>query len=105
MNPSERIDELIAGLTDWRRKTFATIRKTIVEADREIIEEWKWMESPAWSHDGIIAVAKAHKDKVKPTFSNEASLPDPTSSSTQASKAIGGERSIFSRAIRLMSVV
>jgi len=77
MNPSERINQLIAGLTDWRGKTFASIRKTILEADREIIEEWKWMGSPVWSHDGIIAVANAHKDKVKLTFSHGASLPDP----------------------------
>src|ERR1700676_5607903 len=49
MNPSERIDELIAKLTDWRGKTFASIRKSILEADREIIEEWKWMGSPVWS--------------------------------------------------------
>src|SRR6058998_1077759 len=77
MNPSERIDELIAGLTDWRRKMFASIRKTILEADREIIEEWKWMGSPVWSRDGMIAVANAHKDKVKLTFSYGASLPDP----------------------------
>jgi hypothetical protein len=76
MNPSERIDELIAGLTDWRGKMFASIRKTILEADREIIEEWKWMGSPVWSHDGMIAVANAHKDKVKLTFSNGASLRD-----------------------------
>jgi len=45
MNPSERIDHLIAELTDWRGKTFASIRKRILEADREIIEEWKWMEA------------------------------------------------------------
>lgn len=77
MNPSERIDELIAGITDWRGKTFASIRKTILEADPEIIEEWKWMGSPVWSRDGIIAVANAHKGKVKVTFSNGASLPDP----------------------------
>ena len=64
MNPSERIDELIAGLTDWRGKTLASIRKSILEADREIIEEWKWMGSPAWSHDGMIAVANAYKDKL-----------------------------------------
>ena len=57
MNPSERIDLLIAGLTDWRGKTLASIRKTILEADREIIEEWKWMGSPVWSRDGMIAVA------------------------------------------------
>jgi hypothetical protein len=77
MNPSKRIDELIAGLTDWRGKTLAIIRKNILEADREIIEEWKWMGSPVWSRDGIIAVGNAHKDKVKLTFSHGASLPDP----------------------------
>jgi len=77
MNPSERIDRLIAGLTDWRGKTLASVRKTILEADREIIEEWKWMGSPVWSRDGIIAVGNAHKDKVKLTFASGASLPDP----------------------------
>jgi hypothetical protein len=77
MNPSQRIDQLIADLTDWRGKTLASIRKSILEADREIIEEWKWMGSPVWSRDGMIAVGNAHKDKVKLTFSNGASLPDP----------------------------
>jgi hypothetical protein len=77
MNPSERIDQLIAGLTDWRGKTLASIRKSILAADREIIEEWKWMGSPVWSRDGIIVLANAHKDKVKLTFSHGASLPDP----------------------------
>jgi hypothetical protein len=77
MNPSERIDQLVAALTDWRGKTFASIRKSILEADREIIEEWKWMGTPVWSRDGIIAVANAHKGKVKLTFSYGASLPNP----------------------------
>jgi hypothetical protein len=77
MNPSQRIDELIASLTDWRGKTLASIRKTILDADREIIEEWKWMGSPVWSRDGMIAVGNAHKDKVKLTFSSGAVLPDP----------------------------
>jgi hypothetical protein len=77
MKPSERIDRLIAELIDWRGKTFAGIRKSILEADREIIEEWKWMGSPVWSHDGIIAVANAHKEKVKLTFAHGARLPDP----------------------------
>jgi len=77
MNPSERIDQLIADLTDWRGKTLAGIRKCILEADREIIEEWKWMGSPVWSRGGIIAVANAHKGKVKLTFSHGADLPDP----------------------------
>ena len=77
MDPSERIDELIAGITDWRGKTFAAVRKAILAADREIIEEWKWMGSPVWSRDGLIAVANAHKGKVKLTFAYGASLPDP----------------------------
>src|SRR5450755_365038 len=77
MNPSEHIDQLIAKLTDWRGKTLASVRKSLLEADREIIEEWKWMGSPVWSRDGIIAVGNAHKEKVKLTFSHGASLPDP----------------------------
>jgi len=77
MNPSERIDQLISGLTDWRGKTLAGIRKSILKADPQIIEEWRWMGSPVWSRDGIIAVGNAHKDKVKLTFSHGASLPDP----------------------------
>ena len=77
MNPSERIDQLIEGLTDWRGKTLASVRKSFLEADPEIVEEWKWMGSPVWSRDGMIAVANAHKDKVKITFSHGANLPDP----------------------------
>jgi hypothetical protein len=77
MNPSERIDDLIAKLTDWRGITLAGIRKSFLEADREIIEEWKWMGSPVWSRDGTIAVANAHKEKVKLTFAHGAKLPDP----------------------------
>jgi hypothetical protein len=77
MNPSERIDQLIEGLTDWRSKTLASIRNSILEADREIIEEWKWMGSPVWSRDGIIAVGNAHKEKVKLTFAHGAQLADP----------------------------
>ena len=77
MNPSERIDQLIAGIADWRRETFASIRKTILEADSQIIEEWKWMGSPVWERDGIIAVGNAHKGKVKVTFDFGARLADP----------------------------
>jgi hypothetical protein len=77
MTPSERIDALIAGIADWRGKTFAAVRKTILEADKAIIEEWKWMGSPVWSRDGIIAVANAHKGKVKLTFMYGAKLADP----------------------------
>jgi hypothetical protein len=77
MKPSELIDKQIADLADWRGKMLADLRKIIHDADPEIIEEWKWMGSPAWSHDGLIAVANAHKDKVKLTFSQGASLPYP----------------------------
>ncbi|MFB9978296.1 DUF1801 domain-containing protein [Mesorhizobium kowhaii] len=77
MTASQQIDQLIAGLTDWRGKTLAGVRKAILEVDGEIIEEWKWMGSPVWSRDGMIAVGNAHKDKVKLTFSHGASLPDP----------------------------
>jgi hypothetical protein len=77
IDASERIDELIAGLTDWRGKTFASVRKVILESDPEIIEEWKWMGSPVWSRDGMIAVANAHKGKVKVTFAHGAGIADP----------------------------
>jgi hypothetical protein len=77
MTASDQIDELIAKLGDWRGKTLAGLRKTILAADPEISEEWKWMGSPVWSRDGIIAVGNAHKDKVKLTFAHGASLADP----------------------------
>jgi hypothetical protein len=77
MNPSERIDQLIAALTDWRGKTFASVRKSFLAADPEIVEEFKWMGTPVWSRDGLIAVCNAHKGKVKITFAYGASLPDP----------------------------
>lgn len=77
MDASQRIDELIAGLRDWRGETLASVRNVILEVDAEIIEEWKWMGSPVWSHNGIIAVGNAHKDKVKLTFAHGAALADP----------------------------
>lgn len=77
MNASQKIDQLIAGIADWRGKTFAALRKAILDADKEIIEEWKWRGTPVWSRGGIIAVANAHKDKVKMTFMHGAHLADP----------------------------
>jgi hypothetical protein len=77
MDASEQIDRLIAGIADWRGKTFASVRKAILAADKEIIEEWKWMGSPVWSRDGIIAVGNAHKGKVKLTFMYGAKIADP----------------------------
>ena len=77
MNPSEHIDELIAALPDWRGKTLGAVRKAFLKADKEIVEEWKWKGSPVWECDGMIAVANAHKDKVKITFYSGAKLADP----------------------------
>ncbi|HUD19593.1 MAG TPA: DUF1801 domain-containing protein [Patescibacteria group bacterium] len=77
MKPEEQIDELIAGLNDWRGAMLAKLRKIILDADPKIIEEWKWMGSPCWSKGGLICVANAHKDKVKVTFSQGANIPDP----------------------------
>ncbi len=77
MTASEKVDQLIAGITDWRGEVFAAIRRIILAADPGIVEEWKWMGSPVWSRDGLIAVANAHKGKVKLTFAYGAKLPDP----------------------------
>ena len=77
MDASQRIDELIASIPDWRGKTFASVRKAILAADKEIVETWKWMGSPVWERDGIIAVGNPHKGKVKLTFEHGARLPDP----------------------------
>ncbi len=74
---SERIDELIAGLDDWRGERLAEIRRLIHEVDPDVVEDWKWMGSPVWSHDGMYAVANAHKNKVKLTFHHGARLEDP----------------------------
>jgi hypothetical protein len=77
MNPTEEIDNLIAGLTDWRGVTLARIRQLFREADPEVVEEWKYMGSPCWYHDGLIAVGNAFKTTVKLGFLDGASLPDP----------------------------
>jgi hypothetical protein len=74
---AEQIDALIAAIPDWRRETFEAIRRCILAADPAIVEEWKWMGSPVWSRDGVIAVADAHKGKVKLTFMHGAKLADP----------------------------
>ena len=77
MNPSEEIDNLIAQNQDWRGTTLAKLRKTILEVDPEIIEEWKWMGSPVWSLNGIICVGNIFKNKVQLVFMNGAALSDP----------------------------
>lgn len=77
MNPSERIDRYIEELADWRGATLARVRESMLAADPAIVEEWKWMGSPTWSRDGLIAVGNAHKGKVKLTFAHGARLNDP----------------------------
>jgi hypothetical protein len=77
MSASRRIDEMIADVGDWRGERLAEIRKLIHEADPGVVEEWKWMGTPVWSHEGMYALANAHKDKVKLTFFHGARLADP----------------------------
>jgi hypothetical protein len=77
LTAKEQIDQHIAAIPDWRRETFAEVRRVILEADPEIEETYKWMGSPVWERHGIIAVANAHKGKVKLTFDQGAHLPDP----------------------------
>jgi hypothetical protein len=72
---SKRIDNTIADLGHWRGERLAEIRRLIHEVDPEVVEEWKWMGSPVWWHEGMDALANAHKDKVKPTFHHGAQLP------------------------------
>ncbi|MDA4115142.1 MAG: DUF1801 domain-containing protein [Thaumarchaeota archaeon] len=71
------IDKKIAALGDWRGETMATLRKVIHEADPEIVEELKWLGTPVFTHDGNVVLFEAFKDKVKLTFPEGASLPDP----------------------------
>jgi hypothetical protein len=74
---SKLISERIAELGDWRGKTLRRMRKLIKEADLDVVEEWKWMGTPVWSHDGIICTGESYKDKVKLTFAKGAALKDP----------------------------
>src|SRR5262245_57136674 len=74
---SELISERIAELGDWRGKTLGRMRKLIKEADPDVVEEWKWMGTPVWSHDGIICTGETYKSVVKLTFAKGASLKDP----------------------------
>ncbi|HEX9798692.1 MAG TPA: DUF1801 domain-containing protein [Thermoanaerobaculia bacterium] len=75
---SNLISERIAGLADWRGETLATMRALIREADPDVVEEWKWMGTPIWSHDGGICTGESYKSIVKLTFFEGASLKDPT---------------------------
>jgi hypothetical protein len=77
MTASQLITRRIAELADWRGTTLKRMRKLITEADPDIVEEWKWMGTPVWSHDGIICTGESYKSVVKLTFANGASLDDP----------------------------
>lgn len=74
---SELISKRIAELSDWRGEALSRMRKLIQQADPEVVEEWKWMGTPVWSHDGIICTGECYKDKVKLTFAKGAALKDP----------------------------
>jgi hypothetical protein len=74
---SELISKRIAELGDWRGETLGRMRKLIKEADPDVVEEWKWMGTPVWSHHGIICTGETYTKVVKLTFAQGASLPDP----------------------------
>ena len=76
-NASALIDDRIKELGDWRGKMLAKVRKLIHDADPEIVEEWKWMGTPVFSHGGIVCTGETYKSVVKLTFAKGAALADP----------------------------
>jgi hypothetical protein len=74
---SELISKKIADLGDWRGETLARMRELVKEADPDVVEEWKWMGTPVWSHDGILCTGESYRSVVKLTFAKGASLADP----------------------------
>jgi hypothetical protein len=77
VKPSERIDQHIAGIADWRGEVLATIRRIMLEADPAVTEDWKWMGTPVWYCDGMVSLANPHRGKVKWTFVKGAHFADP----------------------------
>ncbi len=75
---SALIDERIKELGDWRGKMLARVRAIIHAADPEIVEEWKWMGTPVWSHAGLVCTGETYKSVVKMTFAKGAALKDPS---------------------------
>jgi hypothetical protein len=75
---SALIDEKIKELGDWRGKTLAKVREIVHDADPEIVEEWKWMGTPVWSHSGIVCTGETYKKVVKMTLAKGAALKDPS---------------------------
>jgi hypothetical protein len=74
---SKLISKRIADLGDWRGETLGRIRELIRQADPDVVEEWKWLGTPVWSHDGIICTGESYQKVVKLTFAKGASLKDP----------------------------
>ena len=82
-SPSALIEAKIKALGDWRGKTLARVRQLILEADPEIVEEWKWVKptapgTPVWSHGGLVCTGETYKNVVKMTFAKGAALKDPS---------------------------
>ncbi len=75
---SELISNKIAELGDWRAETLSRMRNLIKAADPDVVEEWKWMGTPVWSHNGIICTGESYRKVVKLTFAKGASLKDPS---------------------------
>jgi len=75
---SELISKRIAELGDWRGETLSRMRKLIKEADRDVVEEWKWRGVPVWSRNGLICTGETYKSVVKLTFAKGATIPDPS---------------------------
>jgi hypothetical protein len=75
---SELISQRITELGDWRGETLSRVRQLVKEVVPDVVEEWKWMGTPTWSHDGIICTGESYKKVVKLTFAKGASLKDPT---------------------------
>jgi hypothetical protein len=76
-SPSQLIDARIKELDDWRGKMLSRLRALVREADRDVVEEWKW-NVPVWSHDGLICTGETYKNAVKMTFAKGAALKDPS---------------------------
>jgi hypothetical protein len=76
--PSELIDARIKELADWRGMTLSHVRALIMQADPDVVEEWKWRGVPVWYHDGMICTGETYKNVVKLTFAKGAKLEDPS---------------------------
>jgi hypothetical protein len=100
---SELISKRIAELGDWRGETLSRMRKLIKEADPDVVEEWKWMGTPIWSHDGIICTGESYKNVVKLTFSKGASLKDPACLFNSSLDGTYAARSTFTKEKKLTS--